>query len=356
MLRSPKPLFLLLTMMLIAGCRRDPIVEGPWTGGTPLQLEIPAWAITSMNVPNIPIDDPLTVEGVRLGRMLFHEKALSNDRSISCASCHAQQHAFTDPRPFSIGTNGTVGTRNGMPLMNLVFDRFFFWDSRAASLELQALRPVVDPAEMRNSWPVVVQRLQADDTYPGLFKQAFGTEVIDSMLVVRAIAQFERTLLSFNSRFDRFNYGGDTLALTPQEKRGFDLFMNEASCGGCHMPPMFTDHSIRNNGLDMVPLDLGLGNLTGVREDEGRFKTPSLRNIGTTAPYMHDSRFATLEDVLDFYAEDVQVNSASIDPHMLPWIFGNVDLDQQDRADIVAFLHSLSDPQFLADPAFSDPH
>ncbi len=301
-------------------------------------------------------DTPLTVEGVQLGRKLFYEKALSDDFSLSCASCHRQQNAFTDPRPFSIGTDGSIGRRNGMPVMNMVFDPFFFWDSRAASLEAQALKPVVDMAEMRNTWPVVVERLQAHDEYPGLFKKAFGTDVIDSMLVVEAIAQFERTLISFNSRFDRFQYGGDSLALTPQEKRGFGLFMNEASCGGCHLPPMFTDHSIRNNGLDMIPLDLGLGELTGIREDEGRFKTPSLRNIAVTAPYMHDARFGTLEEVLDFYAEDVQVNSQTIDPHMLPWIFGNVDLDQQDREDIIAFLHSLTDPGFLNDPAFSDPH
>jgi cytochrome c peroxidase len=343
--------------MAFASCRRDPsLADEPWNGGTPYQLQFPTWAIGPAHEINIPYDNPLTVEGIALGRKLFYEKALSNDYSMSCASCHRQENAFSDPRPFSIGTNGAVGRRNAMAVMNMAWDHFFFWDARALSLELQAFGPVVDHAEMRNTWPVVEERLQAMPEYRDLFKKAFGIEQIDSLHVVYAIAQFERTLVSFNSRFDRFHFGGDSLALTGQEKRGRDLFFGEAFCGGCHMLPMFTDHSVRNNGLDMEPLDEGLAEVSGIRDHVGRFKTTSLRNIAVTAPYMHDSRFATLEEVVDFYADNVQVNAQTIDNHMQPWIFGQVQLSQQDRADLVAFMRTLTDESFLTNPAFSDPH
>jgi cytochrome c peroxidase len=349
-------LLLGLVITVLYSCRKDPSLEKVWNGGTPVQLKVPEWAITPMHFPHVPHDNPMTAEGVALGRKLFYEKALSNDFSMSCGSCHQQEFAFSDPRPFSIGTDGSIGRRNSMTVMNSAFDHHFFWDGRAHGLEQQAFLPVVDHAEMRNTWPVVVERLRNTRPYPDLFFNAFGTEQIDSMLVVKAIAQFERTLLSFDSRFDRFHYGGDSLALTPQEKRGFDLFMNEASCGGCHGPPFFTDFEFRNNGLDMVPADDGFGAVTGIRTDNGKFKTTSLRNIAVSGPYMHDSRFTTLEQVLDFYAEDVQTAAPTIDSHMQPWIFGDVQLSQQDRADIIAFLHTLTDQSFLSDPAFSDPN
>src|SRR5690606_31226675 len=199
------------------------------------------------------------------------------------------------PRQFSLGTDGSEGRRNSMAIMNALWDGSFFWDGRASSLEDQAFKPVVDLHEMKNTWPVVVDRLQADPEYPDLFQSAFGTSTIDSSLVVKAIAQFERTLLTFNSPFDRYYYGGDSLALTEPEKRGLELFFGEAHCDDCHMPPLFHDHDFRNIGLDHPPPDGGLGEITGDHSDQGRFKTPSIRNIEVTAPYMHDGRFISLE-------------------------------------------------------------
>lgn len=353
--RNSVVLAMVMGVALLHGCRRDvDMVPAPGYA-TPFQLQIPEWVTADGHLPYLP-DEPMTVEGVELGRMLFYEKALSNDYSLSCGSCHLQANAFTDPRPFSVGTDGSVGTRNAMAIVNMAWDNAFFWDGRSTSLEGQALLPVVDHAEMRNTWPVVVQRLEADDRYPARFAQVFGTSTIDSMLVVRAIAQFERTLLSFSSRFDRFEYGGDSLALTPQEIRGKELFFREAHCGDCHMGPMLSDHSLRNNGLDLVHTDLGLGGVTGNAAHNGRFKTPTLRNIAVTAPYMHDSRFATLEEVVDFYADDVQLDSPFLDNHMFPWMSGQVVLSEQDRSDLVAFMRSLTDHAFLTDPAFADPH
>ncbi len=336
----------------LPGCRK----EGSHFGSpmpTPANVDLPDWVLDSIG----PVHGStlLTEEGIALGRRLFHEKALSDDGSMSCASCHVQANGFSDPQPFSTGTNGAVGTRNAMAIINLGWDDHFFWDGRRHSLEEQAHDPVTNPIEMGNTWPVVVERLQADPAYPGLFRAAFGTSTIDSNLVTRAIAMFERTLVSFNSRYDRFRFEGDSLALTEQEQRGLTLFMRDAHCVDCHSEELFADHALRNNGLDMVPADPGLGGVTGNPGDVGRFKVTTLRNIAATAPYMHDARFATLEQVVDFYADNVQLGAPGLDGHMFPWMAGQVDLDTQDRADLVAFLRALTDSTFLTNPAFGAP-
>lgn len=346
-----------LLLVLMHACRSEQVITSRniSPGPTPLSLELPAWATDSAHELILPYDNPLTVEGVALGRRLFHEKALSRDGTISCASCHIQEHAFSDPRRFSIGTDGRVGQRNAMALMNLSWSHFYFWDARAFSLELQALAPVRDHEEMFNAWPEVLQRLRDAPDYPELFDAAFGTMEIDSMHVAFALAQFERTLLSFNSRFDKFHYDCDPSALTAQEQRGMDLFFGGAHCADCHELPLFQDHGVVNIGLDSIPIDKGLGQRTGLHKHMGRFKTPTLRNIAVSAPYMHDGRFATLEEVVDFYADDVQLNTPNFDDHMFAWKLGAVDLDAQERADLVAFLHALTDHDFLTDPRFSEP-
>lgn len=349
------------TILILAGigavlvaCRKDPAFPEASTP-TPLTLSVPPWAQDEYHLLNIPVDNPLTVEGVALGRKLFYETALSNDYSMSCASCHRQEHAFSDPRRFSIGTDGSIGHRNSMPVQNLAWEHIFFWDARATSLEDQALRPVRDLAEMRNDWPTVEARLRTHPDYPTMFKNAFGSPGIDSMRVVKAIAQFERTLLSYNSAYDRFMHQGDATALTEQQQRGMTLFFGDAHCGDCHMAPRFNDQNIQNVGLPGDD-DLGLMGITGNEADRGRFKNVGIRNIAVTAPYMHDGRFATLADVVDFYAREVDLSSPNLDGHMLPWVMGQVDLDHEERADLVAFLHALTDPGFLTDPAFSDPN
>ncbi len=341
--------------LIIAACHH-PSKQAGRSGPTPLQLELPGWAIadTSLRL-DFPYDNPLTVEGAALGRLLFHEKALSADGSLSCASCHLHRFAFADSARFSPGMKGMRTARNTMPLMNLAWDHFFFWDARALSLELQAFEPVTAHREMASRWSEVCARLAQDKRYPPLFAAAFGDDRIDSLRVAFALAQFERTMVSLDSRFDRYFYLKQRDALRPQEIRGKDLFFTRAHCVDCHEPPLFKGHHVLNIGLDSAHTDLGMGGRTGLPWHAGRFKTASLRNIAVTAPYMHDGRFATLEEVVDFYADDVFTASPTLDEHMLPWRKGEVRLSKQDRMDLVAFLRTLTDSAFLADPLFGPP-
>lgn len=349
---------LIIAILILVACRKDDeIVKDPLgTGPTPTSLDLPSWVIDSIGPGHAGVGNPLTVQGIALGRLLFYDPLLSDNMTQSCATCHVQASGFSDPQPFSIGTNGALGGRNAMAVINLAWDEHFFWDGRRHSLEGQAHDPVTNPIEMRNTWPTVVHRLQTHATYPGLFLKAFGTSTVDSNLVVKAIAQFERTLVSFNSPFDRFYYLGDSTALTEQEQRGLQIFLRDGHCVDCHREPLLNDHGLRNNGLDMVHADPGYAAVTGNPSDMGKFKVPTLRNIAQSAPYMHDSRFTTLEQVVSFYAHDVQVDNPLIDAHMDPWRFGQVNLSPENEADLVAFLRALTDQGFLTDPSFSDPH
>lgn len=319
-------------------------------------INVPQYVVKYLGEMPHPEDNPLTEEGIVLGRKLFYDKMLSNDGTMACATCHKQENGFDDFRQFSQGTNGSFGDRNAMPIVNLGWAKSFFWDGRRESLESQAHDPVTNPIEMANNWPEVVTRLQADANYPSLFFKAFGTRTVDSNLVVKAIAQFERTMVSFNTRFDKYFYQGDTDALNASEKRGLMLFTGDGLCNTCHMMnTLFTDHQSRNNGLDINPADAGLMKFTGKPEDRGKFKVPTLRNIAQTAPYMHDGRFANLDDVLNFYSANVVQASPNLDEHMIP--FGNgLSLSEQDKKDLIAFLKSLSDEEFLNREDLSDPN
>lgn len=317
---------------------------------TPSPLEIPELFKNTILAPIIPINNPQTQEGVALGEKLFFDPILSLDNSQACADCHAPENAFSDSDQFSDGVDGTLGSRNSMPLFNLAwnYDEKFFWDGSAFSLEHQAFVPVSDPTEMKNTWPKVEQKLQQDKAYPILFERAFGTAKIDSTLVTKAIAQFERTLISSNSRFDKFLMG--EIELTTQELNGFNVFMdeNKGDCFHCHgsdKNPLWTDNKFHNNGLDETFTDLGLGAVTGDPADDGKFKSPSLRNLKFTAPYMHDGRFSTLDEVINHYSKGLK-HSPTIDPLMKKVVQGGVGLSTQDRADLKAFLLTLSDYTF----------
>ena len=241
-----------------------------------------------------------------------------------------------------------------MPLFNLAwnYDERFFWDGAANSLEDQAFEPVTNPDEMGNTWEAATNFLLQDAEYPQLFRDAFGEEGIDSVKVVKALAQFERTLISANSKFDRFLLG--ELSLTEEEINGLNVFLMESKgdCFHCHgnpNNPLWTDNNFHNNGLDAIATDLGLGAVTGDPSDNGKFRTPSLRNLAYTAPYMHDGRFATLDEVIDHYSEGLQ-NSPTIDPLMKSVLEGGVRLTQKDKDDLKAFLLALSDESFIQNP------
>ena len=346
---------LFLILFGVLSCKKDQVSIESVYNPTPFNLEIPSFATNYLGNPVIPENNPLTAEGIRLGRKLFYEKLLSDDESMSCASCHLQVNSFGDPNPFSQGTNGAFGDRNAMNLINLAWSPSLFWDGRSPNLESQAHDPVTNPVEMRNDWPTVVSRLQSDSEYPELFFEAFGTNVIDSLLVTKAIAQFERSMLSFNSPFDKFFFGGDTSMLNVSQKNGYDLFFGDAECIHCHLGPLLTDNTFRNNGLDINHSDLGLGGVTGIASDNGKFKVPTLRNIAQSAPYMHDGRFASLQDVIEFYNSGVQSASPNLDTEMDHFTTG-LNLTQQQKNDLLNFLLSFTDDEFITNDSFSDPN
>jgi cytochrome c peroxidase len=364
---KPAALAVLLAATL-ASCEQaaDPDPEGPVVPPTPYALVVPSHFPAA--VPS-PADNPLTVEGVALGRQLFYETALSANSTISCASCHQQALAFTDGRARAQGVNGTVSPRSAMSLANLAWEPRLTWDGAASSLESQARIPIENPVEMHQSLSAGVARLQAHSAYPALFRKAFGSKVITEENVLKALAQFERTLVSGNSRYDQFRRGNRT-ALSSYEQQGLVLFTTHpdagarirgGNCSDCHAGDLQSDHAFRNNGLDASFTDLGLGLQTGQATDNGKFRVPSLRNIALTAPYMHDGRLATLADVLDHYNEHVVMNSPNVDPLLLN---GSNDvrgpgyplgLTVDEKAKIVAFLRTLTDTDFINDPRFSRP-
>ena len=350
-----KPYIFLLSFFLLMSCAsKEEEIYTP----IPYKLKIPQLFADKLIAPIIPTNNPLTEEGVALGKKLFFDTILSADETKSCASCHNPKNAFTDKQQFSVGIDGKLGFRNSMPLFNLAwnFENRFNWDGSAFSLENQAFEPVSNPIELHANWKNIAEKIQNHPEYPTLFLRAFGSSTIDSTFVTKAIAQFERTLISGNSKFDQFLLGKATL--TPEEKNGFTVFMDEAKgdcfhCHGSNNNPLWTDNQFHNNGLDRNFSDLGLGKITGDPADNGKFKSPSLRNLAFTAPYMHDGRFATLEEVINHYSEGLQP-SATIDPLMKQIDIGGVNLSTKDKADLKAFLLTLSDLEFVNNTAFQE--
>lgn len=349
-----KIVFLFSFFMLMQCASEEEEIYTP----VPYNLQIPPLFADKLIAPILPTNNPLTEDGVALGKKLFFDTILSGDETQSCATCHDPKKAFTDNQQFSDGIQGVFGNRNSMPLFNLAwnFNERFAWDGKNFGLESQAFEPVSNPIEMHANWKEVVQKLQNHKEYPVLFQQAFGVVAIDSIIVTKAIAQFERTLISGNSKFDKFLNGEATL--TPEEQNGFNVFMDEArgDCFHCHGSdnnPLWTDNKFHNNGLDAAFTDLGLGAITGDPADNGKFKSPSLRNLLFTAPYMHDGRFATLEEVINHYSEGLKASS-TIDPLMKKIKQGGVQLSAKDKADLKSFLEALTDFDIINNLSFTE--
>lgn len=369
--------FLLAALFLFSAssCEPDPVVACPEcppdatdreiTGpsiNTPYALEVPDF----MPAPILNPDNPLTEEGIELGRRLFYDPILSVDSTISCASCHRQELAFTDGRALPLGVEGRMVNRSAMSLVNLAFNpNGFNWDGSAVQLWEQALHPVENVLEMDESWENVLKKLRRHPDYPQRFRAAFGvdrTSEITREMAAKAIAQFERTIISADSHFDRVVYQ-NTEFFTEEEQLGADsLFFVEdvplgvlhPGCGHCHNQPSFGNNRFSNNGIeDVADLedfpDLGLGGVTGSRFDNGKFRAPTLRNIALTAPYMHDGRFATLEEVLDSYAAGGH-GVENEDPNITGF-----PLSDRERAALLAFLRSLTDQTLMTDERYSNP-
>lgn len=310
--------------------------------GKPVQIKAP------LGLPPVPIppDNPPTAETIGLGRRLYYDPILSSDNTVSCATCHSPQYGFADPKPVSEGVGKQKGTRNSPPVINAAYYKVQFWDGRARSLEKQAAGPVENPVEMANTLAVVEQRLNADPAYKAEFAKAWGPRPITYEMVEKSIASFERTVVSGNSPFDRWKYGHDQNAVSPAAKRGFIVFTSKkkGNCAACHTIganyALLTDNQFHDVGVgyDMGQFtDVGLFAVTHNEADKGKFKTPSLRNISQTAPYMSDGSLKNLKEVIDFY-----IGAGNSNPNLDKQIHVLDFLSGQERSDLEAFLNSLT--------------
>ncbi|HMQ50110.1 MAG TPA: cytochrome c peroxidase [Saprospiraceae bacterium] len=351
-----------LFFLLLSACQKeDEQPTGkPVLDNTPYVLEyglLPA--------PNLPTDNLLTVQGVALGRMLFYETMLSKDGTQSCASCHRQSDGFSDTARFSIGVEGMPGKRQAMPVFNMAWhSNEFFWDGRAHLLRDQALRPIQDPLEMNETLDHVVAKLNNSSRYRDQFVRAFGSDEITPDKMALALEQFMLSIVSFQSKYDRY-LAGEAM-LTESELRGKLLFETEynpffpefsgADCAHCHGGNNFENDQYMNNGLDSDAelTDLGREMVTQNANDRAKFKVPSLRNIALTAPYMHDGRFSTLEEVIDHYNAGIQL-SATVNPTVANTQQTGLFLTNQDKQDLINFLKTLTDDVFLNNEAYQSP-
>ena len=331
-------------------------------GATPLKINYPEYFGNKIVIPD---NNPTTEQGVNLGRMLFYETALSANNLFSCGTCHQQRLAFTEGKQFSTGVDGTVQPRNTMSLANLLWVRRFFWDGRAEGLEKQVETPMTGEHEMGQSLLISAKKLRDKGIYVSRFNDAFGSDSITGEKIIKALSQFERTLVSANSSYDRYLRG--EYKPTSSELNGIALFyanpnpinkVRGAACGHCHAGPKTFNELFHNNGLDSFPKDPGLEKITGQEYDKGRFRVVTLRNIALTAPYMHDGRFKTLEEVVDHYNEHIVQSST-----LSAFLQGNsnkendksLNLTAQEKIDLLSFLKMLTDSSFITDKRFSNP-
>lgn len=335
--------------MLALGACDDGAAIGP---GPPVVVLTPLLDVTkpagfpaASLLESAPPDNALTEARAQLGKRLFFEQRLSRTGAVSCGNCHLQQHGFSDPMPVSSGVDGRQGTRNAPALLNLAWGNSFFWEGRAATLEEQATQPIAHPDEMDLPLPEAVARLAADSAYAQAFADAYGSPPTEATLR-KALASFVRALVSGNSAYDRHLRGDDTGFGEP-ERRGLAIFLTDkGACFHCHPAGMLTNEGFFNNGTFKEGGDPGRQAFTGRTGDRGKFKVPALRNIAATAPYMHDGSLTTLEDVVEHYDRGGTGHSTT-DPQIQP-----LALSPDDKADLLAFLRSLTDETFLVDPRY----
>jgi len=327
-------------LFALGGCRKKEISARPH--GKEVHI------VPLLGLPPVPVpaDNPPTEETIALGRRLFYDTRISLDNTLSCASCHDPRYYFTDSKSVSTGVRGALGTRNAPTVLNSAYLKMQFWDGRAQTLEEQVAFPIANPVEMSLAHASDVSKLGKDRIYRQLFTQAFGTPDVTIARVAAAIASFERTALTGNSPFDRYQFGGDKNALTPAQLRGYAVFLNPngGNCVACHtispQGALFTDDKFHNigegiNGEGDIT-DVGRFHETRVATDTGAFKTPTLRNVAQTAPYMHNGSLKTLKEVVDFYAGQGNSNPY-LDPEMK-----KIHMTGQDRADLLEFLTALT--------------
>jgi cytochrome c peroxidase len=358
-------LIILLTVaVLIAACKKENNIDNTNTlvyDTTPYTLTYGIFA-----APPIATDNKLTIQGVKLGRMLFYEKMLSSNNTQACASCHFQQFAFSDTARFSIGVKGLKGNRNAMSAVNMAWNtNGFFWDGRSELLRHQSLKPILDELEMNETLDNVIAKLNASESYKNQFFRAFGSNEITSNKISLALEQFMNSIVSSNSKYDK--YVRKELSLDSSEERGRKLFFAEynpnfpqisgADCAHCHAGDNFSNNKYMNNGLktEAEMLDIGREKVTKMALDKGKFKVPTLRNIALTAPYMADGSLQTLEEVVEHYNSGIKASTTLDATLEYTRTGGGLKLTPQNKADLVAFLKTLTDTELIKDTRYGNP-
>ena len=332
--------------IIFSSCSVDPEIK-PIAAADDIKEIIPdGWPNPIYNFNN----NPLTPNGFILGRELFYDPILSYNNTVSCGTCHQQFAAFANGgHSVSHGVNGLLGKRNSPALQNLNWHPSFMHDGGVINLELQPIAPISNPIEMHETIANVVSKLNSSSKYRDLFKKAYGDETVNSQRMLKAMAQFMGTMYSYNSKYDNVKNGKD--AFNANEQAGYSLFIQK--CANCHTEPLFSDFQYRSNGLSVDPLlkDSGRAHITQLPQDLYKFKTPSLRNIEKTSPYMHDGRFNTLDECLDHYNSGI-TNTINLDPILV----SGIALSTQQKADLISFLKTLTDYKFINDTRFADPN
>lgn len=331
---------LCLSLMVLYACSKNE--------ATP-QISLPFVVPTNFPAPVYNFEDnKLTKAGFELGKKLFYDSRLSADKSISCGSCHQQFAGFAQlDHNVSHGVNNCLGKRNAPVLFNLAWQKEFFWDGGAKNLEIVPINAITDPCEMGTSLTDIVTILNTTSPYPQLFAMAFGSSTITSQQVLKAFSQFMINMISANSKYDKVMRGPQKNTFSADELHGYTLFKEK--CAACHTEPLFTNLSYRNNGLDLKSVDLGRKTITELPSDEGKFKVPTLRNIELSSPYMHDGRFNTLDKVLEHYNSGV-FNHINLDPVLK----SGVALTTLQKQQLISFLKTLTDEEFIKNKAFSE--
>jgi cytochrome c peroxidase len=354
-LRSLVLIIAVFCAVVIYSCRKDPeiIVNDNGAQENLYQPVVPeGWPAPVYNFES----NPVTEAGFTLGRHLFYEPMLSEDTTVSCGSCHQQFFAFSNgpSHATSHGVHDLVGKRNSPAVFNMNWHQKIMWDGGVSSLENQPIGPIQNPIEMNLSLTNALNRIAASPKYKTLFKNAYGDTVVTSQRFLKAFAQFMGLMVSYNSKYDQVKKGKESF--TTNENNGYTVFKNK--CASCHAEPLFTDYnaaslaSFRNNGLPItIAQDSGRWRITNDPTDIFKFQTPSLRNLGFTAPYMHDGRFATLDAVLNHYISGI-ANTPNLDPQLS----GGIQMTAQEKSDLLSFLATLNDYKFVSDPRFKEIH
>ena len=378
--------FVILALFItLSGCRKDETI-GPYEGPDPSDTtQVPdSTLLYRPNLPSVPFDyesstypqhfqddqllslintlnnfNQVTNDGATLGRVLFYDKNLSANNTISCASCHHQDKGFSDGLAFSQGFNGELTGRNSMAIVNTNYQRRFFWDERALSLEQQVLMPIQDPIEMGMDLEDLEEKLSNLNYYGALFEAAFGDSSVTSERIARALSQFLQSIRSYKSKYD-LGFNNNFADFTAEETMGMDMyFSGNFNCNHCHTTQNFGGITNEINGLDITYNDPGIGGVNGNTEDYGNFKSVSLRNIELTAPYMHDGRFQTLEEVIDFYSVDIQAHPYLDDRLAIDGSTGGppkqFNFTPAEKTALIAFLKTLTDYDLVNNPIYSNP-